>query len=133
MAAGRPRSHRVLAWPAAREAQPRLGLWLITLAAINFTLQLIENAHWLALLSMSQAFGAADGTHIEVHRALALAAHATFRWAHYSHILIVVAWLFCLYLLLYRGAMAARAIAMFGMGAALLPRRQSGGVADIEP
>jgi hypothetical protein len=110
----------ILAWPAAREAQPRLGLWVVTLAAINFTLQLIENAHWLSLLSISQAFGSADGAHVEMHRALGLAAHATFRWAHYSHILIVVAWLFSLYLLLYRGAMAPRPIALFGMGAALL-------------
>lgn len=110
----------VVAWPAIREHQPRLGLWLLALAAINFTLQLIENAHWLSLLSISQAYGAADDAQSGIFRALGLAAHASFRWAHYSHILIVVGWLFTLYLLLYRGALVARPIAAFGMGAALL-------------
>lgn len=110
----------VVAWPAVCERQPRLGICLIALAAINFTLQLIENAHWLSLLSMSQAYGAADGAQSGLYPALGLAAHASFRWAHYSHILIVVAWLFTLYLLLYRGALVPRPIAAFGMGAALL-------------
>lgn len=110
----------VAAWPAVSERQPGLGLWLLALAVINFTLQLIENAHWLSLLSMSQAYASAGDADPALFQALGLAAHAAFRWAHYSHILIVVAWLFTLYLLLYRGAMVPRPIAAFGMGAALL-------------
>ena len=109
-----------LVWPVVRAHQPRLGLWLLALAAINFTLQLIENAHWLSLLSISQAYGSAEAAQSGLFRALALGAHAAFRWAHYSHILIVVAWLFTLYLLLYRGALVPRPIAAFGMAAALL-------------
>jgi hypothetical protein len=110
----------IAAWPAVRERQPQLGLWLLALAATNFTLQMVENAHWLSLLSMSQAHAPADAVETAMIRPLALAAHASFLWAHYSHILIVVAWLFTLYLLLYRCAMVPRWIAAFGMGAALL-------------
>jgi hypothetical protein len=110
----------VTAWPAVRERQQRIGLWLLALAVMNFTLQLIENAHWLSLLSISQAYASAGTADPETFRVLGLAAHATFRWAHYSHILIVVAWLFTLYLLLYRGAMVPRPIAALGMGGALL-------------
>jgi hypothetical protein len=108
-----------LVWPAVRESQLRLGLWLLALAVTNFTLQLIENAHWLSLLSISQAY-AAGGADPGIFQAVGAAAHASFRWAHYSHILVVVLWLFTLYLLLYRGPMVPRPIAAFGMGGALL-------------
>jgi hypothetical protein len=107
-------------WPEVRERWGGLGLWLLALATINFTLQLIENAHWLSLLSLSQAYAASGGAQQEMFEALGLAAHASFRWAHYSHILIVVAWLFTLFLLLHRSALAPRPIAAAGMGAALL-------------
>jgi hypothetical protein len=107
-------------WPAIRERQHRLGLWLIALAAINFTLQLIENTHWLSLLSISEAFASAGGAHSDIFDGLALGAYSSFRWAHYTHILIVVAWLFTLFLLLFREAIVPRPIAAFGMGAALL-------------
>lgn len=109
----------VIAWPIVRERRPRLGLWLLALAVINFTLQLIENAHWLTLLTISQAYSSA-GADPEVFRALGIAAHASFRWAHYSHILIVVAWLFTLFLAFHRGAMVPRPVAALGMATALL-------------
>jgi hypothetical protein len=108
----------VILWPAGRERQ--CGLWLLALAVINFTLQLIENAHWLSLLSMSEAYASASPADDGTFQTLGLAAHASFRWAHYSHILIVVAWLFTLYLVLYRGAMVPRLLAAFGMAAASL-------------
>lgn len=106
-------------WPAAGERQHRLGLWLFALAIMNFTLQLIENAHWLTLLSISQTNAAAAADSV-AFQSLGLAAHSAFRWAHYSHILIAVAGLFTLFLLLHRGAMAPRPIPAIGMGAALL-------------
>jgi len=110
----------VIAWPTVRERQHRLGLWLLALAVMNFTLQLIENAHWLSLLSISQAYASAGSADPAIFQALGVAAHASFRWAHYSHILIVVAWLFTLYLLFHRGAIVPRPIAALGMGGALL-------------
>jgi hypothetical protein len=110
----------VLAWPVVRERQPRLGLWLVALAAINFALQLVENAHWLTLLTISQAHASAGGGNPAAFHAVGAAAHAAFRWAHYSHILIVVAWLFTFFLLVWRAELAPRTIAAFGMGAAWL-------------
>jgi hypothetical protein len=110
----------VIVWPSVRERQHGLGLWLLALAVMNFTLQLIENAQWLSLLTISQAYASAAGGDSATFQIMGVAAHASFRWAHYSHILIVVAWLFTLHLLLYRGAMVPRPIAAFGMGAALL-------------
>lgn len=107
-------------WPSVRERHGQLGLWLLALAVMNFTLQLAENAQWLTLLSISQGYASSGAADASVFQALGVAAHASFRWAHYSHILIVVAWLLTLYLLLYRGSLVPRALATFGMGAALL-------------
>jgi hypothetical protein len=110
----------ILAWPAVRERAPRLALCLVALAAINFGLQLIENAHWLTLLTISQAYASASGADSGAFHAVGAAAHASFRWAHYSHILIVVGWLFTLFLLVWSARLAPRAIAAFGMGTACL-------------
>lgn len=105
----------VLVWPLVRERHEWLGLWLLSLAVINLTLQLVENTHWLTLLSISEAYATAGTGDADMYRVLGVAAHSAFRWAHYSHILTVVAWLFILFLLLYRSAMVPRAIAAFGM------------------
>ncbi len=110
----------VILWPAASERQPLLALWLLALAVMNFSLQLIENAHCLSLLSMSEAYASTGAADLRTFEALGLAAHASFRWTHYSHILIVVAWLFTLYLVFYRGAMVPRPLAALGMAAASL-------------
>jgi len=45
---------------------------------------------------------------------------SAFKWAHYSHILVVVGWLFTLYCLLFRCAMVPRALAAIGMAASVL-------------
>ncbi len=110
----------MLFWPVLIERHVWLALGLFGLAMANFCLQLIENAHWLTLLSISQTFAAADPAAIDAYKPLALAAHASFRWVHYSHILIAVAWLLTLYLTLYRCAFVPRPLAGFGMAAALL-------------
>ena len=46
---------------------------------------------------------------------LAIVVRAAWKWEHYSHIFIVVAWLFVLYLLLYRYALVPRVLAAAGM------------------
>ena len=107
-------------WPIFRQRQPRLALWLLALAAITIALQLIENAHWLTLLSISQAYAASGAGEALQFEVLGLAAHAAFRWAHYSHILVAVGWLLALYSLLYRGAYVPRALALAGAIGAML-------------
>lgn len=110
----------VLVWSLVRERNQWLGLWLLSLAVVNFTLQLVENAHWLTLLSISQAYTTAGAGDADMYRVAGVVAHSAFRWAHYSHILIVVAWFFTLFLLLYRSAMVPRAIAAFATLGALV-------------
>jgi hypothetical protein len=110
----------VAAWPAVRERSYLLGLWLVVLAGVNFTLQLIENAHWLTMLSVSQAYAAAGAADAGLFQPLGIAVRSAWKWAHYSHIFVVVGWLFTLYWLLFRCAKVPRALAAIGMVACVL-------------
>ncbi|MBI2568125.1 MAG: DUF4386 domain-containing protein [Candidatus Schekmanbacteria bacterium] len=110
----------VAAWPAVRERSYRLGLWLLALAVVNFTLQICENGHWLTMLSLGQAYAAAGAADHGPFQALGIAVRSAWKWAHYSHIFIVVAWLFTLYCVLLRCAMVPRALAAIGMTASVL-------------
>jgi hypothetical protein len=105
----------VAAWPAVRERSYRLGLWLFALAVVNFTLQIVENSHWLSMLSVSQAYAAAGAAEAGLFQSLGIVLRSAWKWAHYSHILVVVGWLFTLYCLLFRCAMVPRALAAMGM------------------
>lgn len=110
----------VALWPAVRERSPRLGLWLLALAGVNFTLQIVENGHWLSMLSVSEAYAEAGAADARLFQSLGIVVRSAFKWAHYSHILVVVGWLFTLYCLLYRCAMVPRALATLGMVTSLL-------------
>ena len=108
------------AWPLVRERGYRLGLCLLALTVTNFILQIIENSHWLTMLSVSQAYAETDAASAVPFQSLGIAVRATWKWAHYSHILVVVGWLFTFYCVLLRCALVPRALAALGMVASLL-------------
>lgn len=110
----------VAAWPVVRERSYGLGLWLLALSVVNFTLQILENSHWLSMLSVSQAYAEAGAADAKLFQSLRIVVHSAFKWGHYSHILVVVGWLFTLYCLLFRCAMVPRALAAIGMVASVL-------------
>jgi hypothetical protein len=105
----------VVAWPHVRVRSYGLGLWLLALAVINFTLQILENTHWLSMLSVSQAYAEAIPADAGLFQPLGIVVRAVWKWTHFSHILIVVAWLFTLYCVLFRCAMVPRVLAIIGM------------------
>jgi hypothetical protein len=110
----------VSTWPVVRERSYRLGLWLLALAVVNFMLQIVENSHWLSMLSVSQAYAEAGAADAGIFQSLGIVVRSAWKWAHYSHILVVVGWLFTLYCLLFRCAMVPRALAAIGMVACVL-------------
>lgn len=107
-------------WPVVRERSYRFGLCLLALAVTNFVLQIVENANWLTMLSVSHAYSEAGAAGAESYRAIGVAVRSAWRWAHYSHIFIVVAWFFALYALLYRVRALPRALSGAGMATCLL-------------
>jgi hypothetical protein len=110
----------VALWPIARRFGHALGLWLLTLAAVNLTLQVVENGHWLSMLSLSQAYEEAGPGKAALFQTLGSVVRAAWKWEHYAHIFTVVAWLFVLYALLHRYALVPRVLAAVGLLTAVL-------------
>lgn len=105
----------IAVWPIIRERSCRLGLWLLAISVVNFTLQIIENSHWLTMLSVSQAFAEAGAAQAESFQSLAVAVIAAWKWEHYSHIFLVVGWLFTLYWLVFRCGIVPRGLGVIGL------------------
>lgn len=110
----------VCVWPIARRYGHALGLWLLTLAAVNLSLQCVENAHWMSMLSLSQAYANAGPADAALFQSLGSVVRSAWKWAHYAHIFIVVDWIFVLYALLYRYALVPRVLAVAGLVTAVL-------------
>ena len=107
-------------WPVVRERGYRVGLVMLALAVANFTLQIIENAHWLTLLSVSQAYAKAGAAAAESYLPIGIAVRSAWRWAHYSHILVVVGWFLALYAALFRCRVMPRALSAAGAATCVL-------------
>jgi hypothetical protein len=103
----------VAAWSVFRRHSEAMALWLVALGVIMFTLQAVDNAHVLSMVSLSQQSVRAGGPD-DVFQMLATAAGSTRRWVHYSELLAIDAWIFMLYSVLFRFALVPRALAVFG-------------------
>jgi hypothetical protein len=104
----------IAAWPVFRRYSEAMALWLVALGVIMLTLQAVDNAHVLSMVSLSQQYveaGGPDG----VFQTLAAAVGSTRRWVHYSELLAIDAWIFMLYSVLFRFALVPRAVAVFGL------------------
>ena len=119
LSAGVVLSIAVIAWPVLRQSSERLALAFLSLAIANLPLQLFESGTVLTILSLSER-AAASGTDAATLQAAGVAAAFARRWAHFTHLLTVVSWLFVLYLTLWRTALVPRLLAALGMVTTLL-------------
>jgi hypothetical protein len=104
----------ITAWPVFRQYSEAMALWLVVVSVIMFLLQAVDNVHVLSMLSLSQQYAQAGGP-AELFQTLAAVVGSTRRWAHYSELLVIDAWIFLLYSLLYRFRLVPRALAAFGL------------------
>ncbi len=100
----------IAALPVFRQYSDAMALLLVVVGVIMFSLQAVDNAHVLSMLSLSQQYAEAGGPD-ELFQTLAAVVGSTRRWAHYSELLVIDAWVFVLYRLLYR----FRVVAAFGL------------------
>ena len=115
----------VAAWPVLRRYTSAMALWLLALSVAAFSLQAVDNAHLLSIVSLSQEYAKAGPASTDLFQALALVAFSARKWAHYSFLLVAVVWMFLLFAALFRFRLVPRVLAGYGMAAALL---QIGGV-----
>lgn len=109
----------IAAFPIFRQYNEALALLLVAVSVIMFSLQAVDNSHILSMLSLSQRFVEAGGQN-ELYQAIAAAVGSSRRWAHYSELIAIDAWMGVFYSLLYRFAVVPRALAAFGLLTVLL-------------
>ena len=113
------------AWPALRQYSKPMALWLFALGVAGFTLQAVDNAHILAMLSLSQQAASAGAAKAETFQELALVVGAARKWSHYSYLPVAVSWMLLLFATLGRFRLAPRWLAALGV---LTTMMQIGGV-----
>lgn len=104
----------IAAFPIFRQHSDAMALLLVAVGVIMFSLQAVDNAHVLSMLSLSQQYAQTGGPD-ELFQTLAAVVGSTRRWAHYSELLVIDAWILVLYSLLYRFTLVPRALAAFGL------------------
>lgn len=109
----------ITAWPVFRLYSEALALLLLAVSVIMFSLQAVDNAHVLSMLSLSQQYAQAGGPD-DVFQTLAAVVGSTRRWVHYSELLVIDCWIFLLYSILYRFRLVPRALAACGLITVLL-------------
>jgi hypothetical protein len=104
----------IAAWPVFRLYSEAMALWLVAASGIMFSLQAVDNAHMLSMLSLSQQYAQAGGPD-ELFQTLAVVVGSTRRWVHFTELLVIDCWIFLLYISLWRSALVPRALAVFGL------------------
>ena len=107
-------------WRIFRPYSSAMALWLLALAIAAFSLQAVDSAHILSMLSLSQEYASAGAVKAEMFQGLALVVGAARKWSHYTALSTVGCWIFLLSTLLYRFRLVPRWLAAFGMIGALL-------------
>lgn len=109
----------VIAWPLFRRVSPGLALAGLMLAGIGFATTVAEQASFMSMLSLSQQYAqhpGADPLPFELLRGVVSAAR---NWIHYLDKIVGGAGLLVTYLVIYRGRLLPRVIAVLGVAAVL--------------
>ena len=97
-----------------------IALWFVTLAAVVLAMAVVESAAVMSMVSVSEAYakaGAADRAQLEVARVIVASAR---NWPHFLARMLDGCTIFVFYAALYRPALVPRALAGFGLIAAVL-------------
>ena len=105
----------VAAFPVLREYGYTMALWFLALSVIWFSMQAVDNAHILSMLSLSQRYAEEGASQAELFGALGALARSLRRSAHYTELLVIDAWFFVFYGLLFRLSLVPRMLAGFGL------------------
>jgi len=108
------------AWPAFRESTRALGMWVLALATANFALQCVEVAGYMTIFTFSQEYAKAAAGDVAAYNVVGIAVRTAWKWAHYSHLLIMVSWMFIVFATLWRSGLVPKVLAGLAMLTALM-------------
>jgi hypothetical protein len=104
----------IAAFQVFRQYSYAIAIWLVAVSVIMFSLQAVDNAYLLSMLSLSQQYGQTS-IQTELFQTLAAMMGSTRRWAHYSELFAIDCWIFLFYSILYRFSLVPRLLAAFGL------------------
>jgi hypothetical protein len=102
------------AFKVFREQSYPMALLLVAASVIMFTLQAVDNAHMMSMLSMSQRYVQETGQD-GPYQMLAAAVGSTRRFVHFTELFAIDAWIVLLYSILYRYRLVPHLLAAFGL------------------
>jgi len=105
----------LVAFPLIRKYSEVMALCFVAMSVIWLSIQAIDNAHILSMLSLSQRYAEGGGANAEQFSMLAQAALSTRRYLHYTELLVIDAWFFMFYFLLFRFSFVPRLLTGFGL------------------
>ena len=94
--------------PLFRKSSYALALWLFALAIVNFALQGGEIAGYMSLFTFSQNYVSANAADLGMYELVGATVRSAWKWIHYTHLLIMVSWIFSLGLMLWKSAVVPR-------------------------
>jgi hypothetical protein len=98
--------------PVFRKHSYAMALWLFGLAIANFALQGGEIAGYMSLFTFSQNYASANPADLGVYELVGATVRSAWKWIHYTHLLIMVGWIFSLGLLLWKSTVVPRILAI---------------------
>jgi Domain of unknown function (DUF4386) len=110
----------ISAYPLLREYGHRLALWLFAMSVLWLSMQAVDNAHIMSMLSLSQRYAELGAASPELLGTLAQLARSSRRWMHYTELLAIEGWFLVFYAVLFRCGLVPRPLAAFGMLMVLL-------------
>jgi hypothetical protein len=110
----------IAALPVLRRYSSATALGFLAVCAISCTLDVVHNASVMSMLSLSQRYLDAPAADAGLYRALGAVVASTRKWAHYTQLVAIGAWLFAFYSSLWRFRLVPRALASLGLIGVLL-------------
>jgi hypothetical protein len=110
----------LVALPVFRRHSRATALGFLAVCAISCTLDMVHNASVMSMLSLSHRYLEAGAADAGLYQALAATVASTRRWAHYTQLAAIGAWIFLFHSSLWRFRLVPRALASLGLVGILL-------------
>jgi Domain of unknown function (DUF4386) len=110
----------VVMFTIVHQRAPKLALAFVALAAVILAVAVLENAGVMSMLSLSKSYAKAGAGEREQFEMVRVVVGSARNWAHFMARIIDGAAIFVFYAMLYRCALIPRALAGFGLIAAVL-------------
>ena len=110
----------VAAFSSIHQRTQRLALWFVALSVVILAVAVVESIAVMSMVSLSEAHAKASAVEREQLQTVRVVVASARNWAHFMARLIDGGALFVFYAVLYRCALVPRALAGFGLIAAVL-------------